>query len=256
MLVGLFANLVANGMKGALILRNAFLRLTGQSRVLAEQTNYLNAEQLEAATVAASLNQSHTNLTQTFTIEAAAVEALRNAYLNANLAAKEFATRNPGMMLPKKGRGYASGIVSVPGPKGAGDVVPAMLSPGEAVIPTDMAKKYAPLINGMVAGNIPGYELGKGFKNATMFLPESINTLMGQTGGKGVATFIGSLLAINIYLSGIFIASWLTMLLIFRISAVSALLGYLVTIIAAFIFWMVSGILPGKHNMSFPAKIA
>jgi hypothetical protein len=40
----------------------------------------------------------------------------------------------------------------------------------------------------MIANNIPGYELGKGFKNATMFLPESINTLMGQISGKGVAT--------------------------------------------------------------------
>jgi TP901 family phage tail tape measure protein len=178
MLVGLFANLVANGMKGALILRNAFLRLTGQSRILAEQTNYLNAEQLEAATVAASLNQSHTNLTQTFTIEAAAVNALRSAYLNANLAAKEFATRNPGMMLPKKGRGYASGIVSVPGPKGAGDVVPAMLSPGEAVIPTKMVQKYAPLIQGMVADNIPGYAKGRPGRGASGRIGKSNTTVM------------------------------------------------------------------------------
>jgi hypothetical protein len=96
---------------------------------------------------------------------------------------------NPGMMMPGRGaKRFASGIVSVPGPKGAGDVVPAMLSPGEAVIPTDMAKKYAPLINGMIADNIPGYKIGKGFKNATMFLPESINTLMGQTSGRGIPT--------------------------------------------------------------------
>jgi hypothetical protein len=57
--------------------------------------------------------------------------------------------------------GYKDGIVSVPGPKGAGDVVAAMLAPGEAVIPAAMAKKYAPLINGMIAGNIPGYVKGK-----------------------------------------------------------------------------------------------
>ena len=56
-------------------------------------------------------------------------------------------------------------------------------------------------------------------------------------GGKGVATFIGSLLTININLSGIFIISWLIILLIFRISAVSALLGYLVSLVAAFIFF-------------------
>jgi hypothetical protein len=32
-----------------------------------------------------------------------------------------------------------------------------MLSPGEAVIPTKMAKKYAPLISSMISNNIPGY---------------------------------------------------------------------------------------------------
>ena len=56
-------------------------------------------------------------------------------------------------------------------------------------------------------------------------------------GGKGVATFIGSLLVINLYLSSVFIIAWLIMLAIFRISAVSALLGYLVTTVTAFIFF-------------------
>jgi len=56
-------------------------------------------------------------------------------------------------------------------------------------------------------------------------------------GGKGVATFIGSLLAINLYLSTVFITAWLIMLAIFRISAVSALLGYLVVTVTAFIFF-------------------
>jgi hypothetical protein len=65
--------------------------------------------------------------------------------------------------------GYANGVVSVPGPKGKGDVVPAMLSPGEAVIPAGMAKKYAPLINGMISGNIPGYRLGFNDSQASRF---------------------------------------------------------------------------------------
>jgi glycerol-3-phosphate acyltransferase PlsY len=56
-------------------------------------------------------------------------------------------------------------------------------------------------------------------------------------GGKGVATFIGSLLAINFYLSGVFITVWLIMLALFRISAVSALLGYLVATVTALIFF-------------------
>ena len=56
-------------------------------------------------------------------------------------------------------------------------------------------------------------------------------------GGKGVATFIGSLIVINFYLSVVFITAWLIMLSIFRISAVSALLGYLVVTVTAFIFF-------------------
>jgi hypothetical protein len=51
-----------------------------------------------------------------------------------------------------------------------------MLSPGEAVIPAEYAKKYAPLIQGMVAGNIPGYMAGKdiAFSHAAMpFAPGS-----------------------------------------------------------------------------------
>jgi glycerol-3-phosphate acyltransferase PlsY len=56
-------------------------------------------------------------------------------------------------------------------------------------------------------------------------------------GGKGVATFIGSLLVINFYLSGIFISVWLVTLALFRISALSALLGYLVATVTAFIFF-------------------
>lgn len=56
---------------------------------------------------------------------------------------------------PKK---YANGVFSVPGPKGAGDVVPAMLSPGEAVVPARQSEKYRPLIRSIIADNVPGYK--------------------------------------------------------------------------------------------------
>jgi TP901 family phage tail tape measure protein len=189
MTFGLLANGIANIIKLFLTLRGGYQRLTGQSQMLGEQTQYMTMEQLDAAAAAHSLNQTHANLTQTFTAEVAQINKLIAAYNSAAGAARNFSMNNPGMMMPGRGaKKFASGVVSVPGPKGAGDVVPAMLSPGEAVIPTDMAKKYAPLINAMIANNIPGYQVGKGFKNATMFLPESINTLMGQSSGKGIAT--------------------------------------------------------------------
>ena len=187
MTFGLIANMVANGIKLFATLRNGYLRLTGQSQILGEQTQYMTMEQLDAAAAAHSLNQTHANLTQTFTAEATAVSQLISAYNSAAGAARNFAANNPSAMLAQRPRKFASGIVSVPG-SGNKDTVPAMLTPGEAVVPAKMAKKYAPLINGMIAGNIPGYQMGKGFRNATMFLPESVNTAMGQPTGKGVPT--------------------------------------------------------------------
>jgi TP901 family phage tail tape measure protein len=161
MTFGLLANLLANAVKGAMILRQGYLRLSGQSEILGQQTQYLNSEQLEAAAAAHSLDQSHARLTQQFTAETAELQKLIAAYQSATRAGQSFMFNNPGMMMPGRSpKKLASGIVSVPGPKGAGDIVPAMLSPGEAVIPAEFAKKYAPLIQGMVAGNIPGYKDG------------------------------------------------------------------------------------------------
>ena len=152
MTFGLIANGAANLIKLFLTLRNGYLRLTGQSNILSEQTQYLTVEQQQAASVAAGLNQSHNNLIQTFNAEAGALANLISVYQRAIGTQSQFMAVNPTMFFPK-GKGFADGIVSVPGPKGAGDVVPAMLSPGEAVIPSDMAQRYAPLIQGMVAGN-------------------------------------------------------------------------------------------------------
>ena len=162
MTFGLLANGVANIIKLFLTLRQGYQRLTGQSQVLGEQTQYLTMEQLDAAAVAHSLDQAHARLTQRFTLEAEALNKLIIAYQSAATAGQKFAMNNPGMMLPPRApRKLASGIVSVPG-SGNKDTVPAMLAPGEAVIPSKFAKKYAPLIQGMVAGNIPGYRTGLG----------------------------------------------------------------------------------------------
>jgi TP901 family phage tail tape measure protein len=158
MTIGLMANFVANGIKGLMLLRNGFLRLTGQSKVLGEQTQYLTVEQQNALAAAVSLEQSHIKLQQAFSGEAGAVRQLIAEYQRMIGVQNTAATRFPGMMQPGfRAKGYANGVVSVPGPKGAGDVVPAMLSPGEAVIPAKQSKKYGALIQGIVADNIPGY---------------------------------------------------------------------------------------------------
>jgi hypothetical protein len=133
-----------------------FQRITGQSNILSEQTQFLTQAQAEAAAVAHSLDQTHARLIQTFNVEASALASLATVYERANKAGLNFAARNPGSMTTPV-RGFANGVVSVPGPKGAGDIIPAMLSPGEAVIPAKQTAKYGSLIQGIVADNIPGF---------------------------------------------------------------------------------------------------
>ena len=163
MTFGLLANGIANIIKLFLTLRAGYLRLTGQSKILGEQTNYLNSEQLDAAAAAHSLNQSHAKLAQTFTVERNSLNQLIAAYRAATAASSQFAAANPGMMLPIPGRGRkkmaTGGVVTGPG-SGTSDSIPAMLSNGEAVIPAKNVRKYPQLTAGLVAGNIPGFANG------------------------------------------------------------------------------------------------
>ena len=185
MTFGLLANGVGNIIKLFTFMRGVFSGTGKQTKVLGEETAFMTQQQIQAAAVASSLDQAHQKLQQRFTSEATAVNELTLAYQRAIAAQKLMVM--PG--LPGRGAGkgtkkYVDGVVSVPGPKGAGDVVPAMLSPGESVIPADMTAKYAPLIQGMVAGTIPGYETGRvgsgsegriGKANTTVMRPYGAN---------------------------------------------------------------------------------
>lgn len=163
MVVGLIANAIANTIKFGLMIRNALNGATQSSDLLTDQYQYMNSEQIEAAAIAASLDQVHAKLRQTFTSEAVAVDRLVQAYDRAIAKQRQMmmSTAGKGGAAGKTPKGYNDGVVSVPGPKGAGDIVPAMLAPGEAVIPAKMAQKYGPLIQAMISGNIPGYQDGK-----------------------------------------------------------------------------------------------
>jgi len=162
MTFGLVANGAANIIKLFLIMRNGFLRLGGESRNLGQQLTYFNEEQLQGVTVAASLNQAHTQLTQKFELESVAVNSLRTAYIAAAAAARGFAIANPGMMTSKVPGKFAVGTTSVPGPAGAGDIIPSLLSPGEAVIPAKVAQDPTnkPLISALVNGTVKKYSIG------------------------------------------------------------------------------------------------
>jgi len=199
MTFGLVANGVANIIKLFLALRGGFLKVGGNTKILAEQTNYLNAEQLESATVAASLNQAHTRLTQSFTAESSAVKALRNAYVEATVAAANFARANPGMMMPatrggKAPKKFTDGTTGLPGPKGAGDIIPLLGAPGEAIIPAKIAQndKFKPIIDAMVNGNLNGYEEGtvnlgsKSFKTSSQKTARDLENTISELRSQGI----------------------------------------------------------------------
>jgi TP901 family phage tail tape measure protein len=189
---GLLANGIANIIKLFATLRGGFQQAGSSTQILGEQTNYLTKEQLEASAVAASLDQVHQRLKQTFTSEASAVNALTAAYQRAMAAQRSFGmpgAPRPGVAPKKFAEG---GIISGPGgPKS--DSVPIMASNGEAIISAEVVDKYPGLVQGLISGKIPGFKkagivgqsqetMAKGFGNATIFLPESINTAMGGSG--------------------------------------------------------------------------
>ena len=171
MLIGLFANFAGQFMKMLGMLRNGYLRVTGGSKILGEQTQYLTDEQLQAEAVAHSLDQVHAKLTQRFVVEADAVTNLKNAYLQAVAASERFAMANPGMMVPQSRqnpRGYASGgVISGPG-SGTSDSIIARVSNGEAIIPAASVSRNPELVNALVANSIPRFATGLGTKLETM----------------------------------------------------------------------------------------
>ena len=105
------------------------------------------------------LNQAIKNLT----ISMEGLVSTMNAGTGISAIASEIATiAEPGLAggrVPFIAPGMATGGW-VPGNPAAGDVYPAMLTGQEAVIPAATAKKYEPFINGMLKGNLPGYEKG------------------------------------------------------------------------------------------------
>ena len=173
MTFGLLANGVANVIKFFAMLRGGIAKLNGQTSVMGAGFNYMTQEQIENAASSQSLHQTHTRLIEVFNVEKASVSALASSYNFLSTQMRSMAAQNPslfaGGMSGAKGavsklppvRKYVDGVISVPGPAGAGDVVPAMLSPGEAVIPTETTDKYRGLITAMFQDKVPGFMAGR-----------------------------------------------------------------------------------------------
>jgi TP901 family phage tail tape measure protein len=160
MTAGLVMNGLANMIKLFAFLKSAFNK-TGQSTaVLGSEVKYMTTEQRNAAAVAASLDQVHTKLAQTFTSEASAVNALTRAYQRAIAAQSQFVPVGPPITRGPIKK-FAGGRPSTVGGTGNKDSELALLMPGETVIPTAMSKKYGGIINAMISDSVPGYEFGK-----------------------------------------------------------------------------------------------
>ena len=56
-------------------------------------------------------------------------------------------------------------------------------------------------------------------------------------GGKGVATFIGGILIVNYILGLIFLITWGVIAKVFKISSLSAIIAFIVTLVITFVFY-------------------
>ena len=165
MTFGLLANAVANSVKGIQVLRKGYQQLSAGSSDAALKTQYLTQQELENISVSNALYSKHQQLSAAYQLEATALSSLMSTYKQANIAMGGFAANNPGMFMPRGGvalpKKFATGTTSVPGPRGAGDVIPAMLSPGESVIPVKQTQKYSGFINQIIQDKVPGFMAGR-----------------------------------------------------------------------------------------------
>jgi TP901 family phage tail tape measure protein len=166
MTFGLLANGLANIIKGFTFLKTLFNKTGAATSTLGTQVQYMTTEQRNAAAVAASLDQVHVKLAQTFTSEASAVNALTQAYQRAVAAQSQFVPVGPPITRGPIAK-LAGGKPATVGGTGNQDSELALLMPGETVIPKAMSAKYASLINAMISDSVPGYEVGKPKLGAT-----------------------------------------------------------------------------------------
>ena len=180
MTFGLLANAVANSVKGIQVLRKGYQQLAAGSTDAALKTQYLSQEELENISISNALYSKHQQLSAAYALEANALASLTSVYSKANASMGAFAASNPGMFMPRGGlllpKKFAGGTTSVPGPKGAGDVIPAMLSPGESVIPVKQTQKYSGFINQIIQDKVPGFFAGR-----VGALPSSPNIVRGSS---------------------------------------------------------------------------
>jgi TP901 family phage tail tape measure protein len=176
MTFGLMANGIANLIKLFATLRGGISKLNGQNSILGGGFDYVTQQELENQAASQALHNTHTRLTEVFNVEKLAVTQLASSYAQLSTQMRTMAQQNPALFaggaagaksavngLPPvpKVKKFSDGVLSVPGPKGAGDVIPALVSPEESIIPVDMSKKYRGLITAIFNDDVPGFATGR-----------------------------------------------------------------------------------------------
>lgn len=160
MLVGLFGNLIANGIKFGMMVVRLGARIAG---LKVEKFQLLDAE-----TAAARLGVD--NLTQSFNTQDVALKKLTGALAAYSASLRTLQANNPALFVPGAMPGGRKTPVIrrqagsqrpeyVPG-TGRGDHVPALLEPGEFIVNRNAASQFAPLLSAMNAGKVGKYQEG------------------------------------------------------------------------------------------------
>ena len=161
MLVGLFGNLVANGLKFGMMIVRLGAKMAG---IKTEKFQLLD-ENLMAAKLGVD------NLTSAFTTQEVAMRRLVGALAAYEQSLGRLAVREPGLFVPgavpttrgtppiRRQKG-STAPEKVPGGYGGGDRIPALLEPGESVITKEATAKFWPVIEAMNRGNLPGFNRG------------------------------------------------------------------------------------------------
>jgi len=157
MLVGLFGNLIANGIKFGLMLTRIGARIAG---IKTEKFELLNQDVMAA-------KFGIDGLTKSFDTQENALRRLTGVLSSYEASLRRLTQSNPALFIPgavPRGVGApirrqkgSTAAEKVPGGYGGGDRIPALLEPGEFVMTKEAVSKYAPVLTQMNRGTLPGF---------------------------------------------------------------------------------------------------
>jgi TP901 family phage tail tape measure protein len=181
MFTGLLANFVGYLLKGLFALKNL---ATGTKTFGQLFTPEIIASQNAAETFSKKILEDAGSVDILNTAVKQLTMSLDGMLTSMNAASTSSFAKDVALAVPFIAPKLATGGF-IPGNPSEGDVHPAMLSGGEAVIPATQAKTYAPFINAMIDGKLPGYEDGKKTYNTSL---QRVHLVPDEAGVMGFGT--------------------------------------------------------------------